>query len=537
MPRPADSLLPVSRERSLDRWGILFSLFCAIVLAAQLIHQNGIKPLWLDEQFTRLEVQGKTFTEVIHSLRTGVNLQPPAYFLALWTCLQFTEFTPLLARALSCIFILATVPVMWMTLRPMIGRGLTTASVGGVLFCSPLIFYHNSEARPYGLFFFAAALVAWAFVRSLQEERLTKRTFALLVFANAFLPSVIYYGGFYAGAALAVTVGFDLIRGRRRWRIYGGYLCGWSLFGLIILPLCLAQLQSRGGEGTRWLPEFRESVLMLAKQWVKTVVPFVAIGFLFAAWLWFSRREPKANAASGSGAERTWWPIATLGLAWLALPILFIGQSVVTHRNLYLDRYFIPSDLGFMLLFAGLASAACVRTRGAASLERCLTSSRSRIIAMAVITAFVGIVSLRFYRNARNALWGFGDTVYAAKIGIGPKATFSLAYYVEGYVRTGPGMQFVYLSHYSGEGAALATYCRGFDTRTIDEMAVFPEFVFVDSSDNPSVFDLEDWARRHQYNIRRFATYGEAHAVKKGIYQMTRVQKAVADLGPLSLPN
>lgn len=523
MPSPDPSSTLPRRERVIP-WGLLFCGYCAMVLIAQLIHQSAIKPLWRDELFSLYEVQGKTWAEVLQSLKGGINLLPPAYFFALWSSLHFADFTPLLGRALSGVFIAATVPVLWLTLRRTAGVLITAVAISGVVFSSPLIFYHNSEARPYGLLLFAAALAAWAFARAIKEEPLHASTLGLIIFANALLPSVNYMGGFYGAAALGVTILVDLVAGRLRWRIYGGYLVGWALFAVLFLPLCWVQYRTRGAEAARWQPDFHEAVIILGKQWAKTLLPFAVVAVLFVAWLFFGRS--KQDGPSRDQGQPRVWPLAALGFVWLMIPLIFIGQSLVTHRNLFVDRYFIASDLGWVLLLAALISLASQRWRGSASLEKGLRGPMTRVAVAAVVVGFVAMVSLRFYRNPRNALWGTGDAIYACQAWPGPKATYSLSCFIEGHVRTGPNMQFIILSRGPSDQATIAAYGRDFEIKEIDGLAVYPEFVYLDSSEAPAAFNFERWATSHGYAIQQVGIYPEAHT-KKGIFRATRSAIAV----------
>ena len=537
MPLLPDSSSPRPRQQRTFPWGLFFCGYCAIILVAQLIHQSAIKPLWRDELFTYFEVHDKTCGEIIQSLKTGVNLLPPTYFLLLSALLHFTDFTPLLGWALGCSFILATVPVMWLALRRTAGTLITAIAISGVVFCSPLIYYHNSEARPYGFFLFAAGMVAWAFARSVQEERLSSGTLVLLVVANALLPSVNYIGGLYSAAALAVTFTLDLAARRMRWRVYGAYLGGWALFAVLVLPLCLAQYRMRGTVGTNWLPDFYEAVLILGKQWAKTLIPFAVVVVPFAIWLTFGQYEPKVNQSSERQGDLSAWSLAALGLAWLFIPVFFIGQSLLTHRNMYMDRYFIASDLGLLLLLAALASLACARWRGTATIETAVRAPWHRGFATAVAVGFVVIASLRFYWNGRNELWGTGDAVYACKAWPGPKATFSLSYYIEGHVRTGPDMHFILLSQHPSDRDLIGAYCRDFEIREFDGLAVFPEFVYVDSREAPPDFNLQGWAQTHNYAIEQVGFYKETHDPKRGIFRLKRTAVTAQVLGPAGRSN
>lgn len=528
MPLPNAST-PLPRKDRAVLWGLLFCGYCALVLLAQLVHQSAIKPLWRDELFSLYEVQGKTWGEVLQSLKGGVNLLPPAYFFVLWSSLHFTDFTPLLGRALSSVFIAATVPVMWLTLRRTVGTLITTVAISVVLFCSPLIFYHNSEARPYGLLLFAAGLVAWGFARSTDDgERVPRSTVGLIIIANAFLPSVNYMGGFYSAAALAVTLGIDLTAGRRRWSVYGGYVAGWALFAVWGLPLCVVQYRTRGAEAAHWQPEFPEALAILAKQWAKTLLPLAPVAVLFGVWLFLGRK--KSSETTRSPEPQGALPLAVLGLAWLLIPLVFIGQSLVTHRNLFVDRYFIASDLGWILLAAAIASGACRRWRGSPTLEAGLPGLTMRRIGIGLVLAIVAIVSIRFYKNPRNVLWGNGDAINACKAWPGPKATFSLSCFIEGYVRSGPNMQFIILSRGPSDRETIRAYCRDFQISEIDGLAVYPEFVYVDSSEAPADLNLERWAASHGYTFERVGFYAESHG-KKAIFQMRRSTPVMTPTG------
>ena len=376
---------------------VIFSIVCAAVLGAQLLHYSPLKPLWNDEILTYYQVAGKSPGAAIASLDTGFNLLPPGYFALLAAVLQFVEFSPLIARGLSCGFIMATIPVMLFALRGQVGRWFAMAAVSGVTFSSPLIFFHNSEARPYGMSLFITALVGLAFLRSSEVRTPATHTLVLLVVANALVATTNYFGGIYSASALAVTIFCDW---RMRWfrpRVYGAYLVGWAIFSVTVLPITFQQLAARGDAGTQWLPSFGSAWRQLTKQWAVTawwVLPLlVALGLL----LWAARIRSRGVHELQPPLPQPFQRLAILSAVWMILPVGFILQSLVTDRNLYFNRYFIGSDLGLMILAASLLALLCRKLSGSLSLDN-VTALRPKflLLARALVVAFMVTTALMF---------------------------------------------------------------------------------------------------------------------------------------------
>ncbi len=501
---------------------LIFSVICAVVLGAQLVRYSPYKPMWIDEILSYYQVAGKSPAAAIASLDTGLNLLPSGYFLLLATVLQRVEFSPLVARGLSSVFIMATVPVMLFALRRYVGRWFAMLGVAGVIFTSPLIFFHNSEARPYGLLLFLVALVGLAFVQSAEEKNPAPHTLILLVVANGLVAMSAYFGGLYSAAAFAVTIFFDWRKGWFRPRVYGAYLLGWGIFAVTTLPLCFQQLAARGAAGTQWLPSFGSAWRQLLKQWTHTLywvpVAIVLIGIIF----WAARKRDVRSARTTGAKADLPEPIlrlAALALLWLMLPIGFILQARITGRNFYFNRYFIGSDLGLMVLVALLFALLCRQFTGSMSLEnaalrRPLFLSATRF----TVVCFLCAAAFHFLTRHDPPRMGLHDAVVRANHWTVPKVTFDLEVYVEGSFQANGGTGYWYIPKSNHETAAFPRFWQPFQMTDPQKLTNFGEFLFIDSNQRPADFDLETWARQQNYRVSRVGDYRDVQGRSKIFY-------------------
>jgi len=493
---------------------------CAVVLAAQLVHYSPLKPMWIDEILTYYQVADKSPADAVASLDTGVNLLPPGYFILLASTLKFVEFSPLVARALSCGFIILTIPVMLLTLRRTVGVWFAMMSVGAVVFTSPLLLFHNSEARPYGMTLFLVALVSLAFVKTAGPETPSRGTWALLVIANALVATSTYFGGLYSFLAFAATIFLDWQSDRFRPRVYLGYVIGWVIFAAAVLPLCLHQLAANGAAGTEWLPSFAYAWRHLAKLWSGILIWTVPVIIALGAILWVGRSQ--ARLATDTPGARNFSPVrplAALSILWVLLPIAFIVQARITGHNVYFDRYFIGSEIGVMIAIGLIPAWFCWRFGGSLKLENAfMRGPVFGAVAKVLITVFICAAAFDFYYRAEPAQMGSNAIVTRANQWALPKATFDRGIYTEGFYQPSGGNSYWYIASSDREASALARFRSTFQIKRTGTLADFHEFLFIDSDASIRDFNLEAWAKSRGYHLSRVGEYRDREGRSKGFY-------------------
>jgi len=153
-PRPqsteSSGVLPAAAQ--LDRqwlWALIGVSLLGLALRAFLLDRQS---LWLDETLALRRASAGDLREV---LQFGAQAEPspPLYFVLLHAWLRATAATPVAARGFSVLFGALTVPLTGLTLRPLLGRRATLATVL-LLAVNPFHVYYSQEARPYALLLF-----------------------------------------------------------------------------------------------------------------------------------------------------------------------------------------------------------------------------------------------------------------------------------------------------------------------------------------------------------------------------------------------
>lgn len=515
-----------------DRWWpvLVFSAVCALVLGAQLVRYSPLKPLWIDEILSYYQVDGRSPAAAAAALDTGVNLLPPGYFWLLAEVVQYTGFSPLIARGLSCAFIIATVPVMLLTLRRYVGIWFAMVAVTAVVFRSPLIFFHNTEARPYGMTLFFVALIALAFARSTENKTLSVGRLTLLVAANGLVAMTTYFGGLYSASAFAVTLLLDWRRGWFRPRVYLCYLVGWAIFAVTTLPLCLRQLAANGATGTDWLPSFGYAWRHLFTQWRSVLWGVAPIAVALGLVLWIGRSS--GRSVTGVISNSRWKPIrglAALAGLWLLLPIVFIVQSRITGRNFYFDRYFIGSELGLVIALAVGGALLCQWLGGAPALEQA-TWRRAAfgLAAKILVVGFIGLAAIKFSVHQDPPQMGPAGPIAEVEKWALPKATFDFGFYVQGSYPPKERSRYWYIAHSERQANDLERFYRGLQVKRERALPDFPEFIFIESSRQPADFSLETWARDNRRRLTKVGDYRDGLGRVKTFY-LVQGEKAAGD--------
>jgi len=494
-----------------------------------LLLYSPLKPLWTDEILTYYQVAGKSPGAAISSLDTGFNLLPPGYFALLAAALQLTEFSPLIARGLSSVFIMATVPVMLLILRPHVGRWFAFLAVSVGVFYSPLIFFHNTEARPYGLSLFLTSLVGLACIRTGETKSPATGTLVLLLLVNASIAMTTYFGGLYSAAALAVTLLCDWRIGWFRPRVYAAYVLGWAIFAVTVLPLCIEQLAARGGSGTQWLPPFSYAWRQLERQWAATLWWVLPLSLIVAILLRAAQVRRQRTIEASSTLPEPLVRLAVLSACWLLLPIGAILQSRVTGKNLYFNRYFIGSDLGLIIGIALFLAFLCQRMSGSLLLENVSGARPSFLrISRLIAVGFFAVSAISFVTREAAPQPGAHEAIARADQWNIPKLTFSVGIFVEGFHQPTDGNSYWYIARSEHEAASLARFYPSFQVTNLQHLTHFREFLFVDTNEHPVTFELEAWTRAHNYRIERVHTDLTHHLIEKEFYL---VQSAAVNRG------
>jgi hypothetical protein len=203
--RVADAapVAPVAGRTAPTRWpsaGATRAAVAVVVAAGVALRVRAGSSLWLDEAIS-VDIARLPLGDVTEALRRDGH--PPLYYavLHLWTGVVGTGDTAV--RALSGVFGVATLPVMWCLGRRLGGRSTATVTLLLVA-TSPFAVRYATEARMYALVTFLAAAGHLAVLRA--EEAPTVRRLALVAATATALVLTHYWGVWLVGAALAVLL-------------------------------------------------------------------------------------------------------------------------------------------------------------------------------------------------------------------------------------------------------------------------------------------------------------------------------------------
>ena len=245
-------------------------------------------PLWLDEALS-VNIARLPLGDIPAALR--LDGHPPLYYVLLHGWMEIFGESDAAVRALSALFSLLTLPLLWWTLRP---RGERVAWLATALFAaSPFAIRYATEARMYSLVMLLVVL-GWAAVeRSIQRPSLVR--LAGVAATTGLLLLTHYWSMFLLAAVGIVLLWAALRRGvGAAWKVIAAMAVG-SLAFLPWVPSFLTQLQHTGtpwGEASRpadlvWLSavDFVGGPFSEPQLGAALLLALVAVGL-------FGRRDP-----------------------------------------------------------------------------------------------------------------------------------------------------------------------------------------------------------------------------------------------------
>ena len=237
--------LTVSEER-LPTWALVAA--AGLVLAGVALRLGTTSPLWLDEALSA-NIASLPVGDLLDALRRDGH--PPLYYLLLhgWTAVVGDGDAAV--RALSTVFALAALPLLWAAARRAGGRWCAVATT--VLYAtSPFAIRYATETRMYSLV--ALLVVAgWLAVRR-AEERPSLPRLVLVSLVSGALLLTHYWSLFLLGAVVGLLV-WQAWRGRRTGRATAGpsrLAVAVAAGGVLFVPWLPSFLAQAGSTGTPW---------------------------------------------------------------------------------------------------------------------------------------------------------------------------------------------------------------------------------------------------------------------------------------------
>ena len=246
--RPGAAQEPVeelaAREERLPRWALVAA--AGLVAAGVALRFGTTSPLWLDEALSA-NIASLPVGDLLDALRRDGH--PPLYYLLLHGWMAVVGDGDIAVRALSTVFALAAIPLLWAAGRRAGGRWCAFATT--VLYAtSPFAIRYATETRMYSLVAFLAVL-GWLAVRRAEDRPSLPRLVLVAVVAGALL--LTHYWSLFL---LSAVVGLLVLRA---WRARGRQsaaplrlAAAVAAGGLLFVPWLPSFLAQAGSTGTPW---------------------------------------------------------------------------------------------------------------------------------------------------------------------------------------------------------------------------------------------------------------------------------------------
>lgn len=237
------------------------SLAAVVLVAAGVALRLGsTSPLWLDEALSA-NIASLPVSELLDALRRDGH--PPLYYLLLHGWMALVGDGDHAVRALSTVFGLATLPLLWAAARRAGGRSCALAAT--VLYAtSPFAIRYSTETRMYSLVAFLV-VAGWLAIRRAQERPTLSRLALLSLLAGALL--LTHYWSFFLLSAVGTCLLVRVWQARRAGRPVDAparsamALAAGTLLFAPWLPAFLAQA---GSTGTPWGAPSRPAAVFFA---------------------------------------------------------------------------------------------------------------------------------------------------------------------------------------------------------------------------------------------------------------------------------
>lgn len=323
------------------QWSVIAILVFYITFITLLFWgQLWTRDIWADEIYTYFQVQGKSFSGLIDSIKVGVNAIPYLYFVFIWLIEQLTSLNTLSLRLPSFLVSALTVFLLHALLRKKYSDGVAFISISMGLLFLPGFARYAAEARPYAplLFFIVLNLAT-----SMKLKRggwlpyITNATVSLIV------PAIHYVGIFYSGI---LAVAFLIFEGKGGLWKSTSFGLGWLIFFVIHASHILSFLNGEALATNNWLPvpdetQFQAMLSGLVAQ---------SGGLILLLLFLFGLNQERHDTIRLVIYESRYLILVAIG--WLLIPIAFYVMPWVGLPNLAHERYYYPTSLSTVLCSA-----------------------------------------------------------------------------------------------------------------------------------------------------------------------------------------
>ncbi len=287
----------------------------------------GSKGLWLDEGAT-VTLARMAWPQFVHVWWYGEASFQGAFFLLMrfWLHLGQTEFW---VRLPAAIFGIASIPLIYLLARKLVGVAPALAAAGIFAF-SPTHVYYSQEARGYSMTILLVLVSSWFFARAVEENR--ESDWALWVLFSVL---AVYSHTFASLVMVAQACSLFFHKKPTPW----GRLIVHSL---VILAMCAPEITyvlrvPPGAVAFHGMPKATAKQLLHLALFLggsgEKLIPSAILWIAAVMAIW---REGKGKTADGS-----FWR-GMLIISWTIVPILLTGLASFFHP-VFVQRYMIFS--------------------------------------------------------------------------------------------------------------------------------------------------------------------------------------------------
>ena len=234
---------------------LVSGLLAAAAVAARFVTRS---PLWLDEALS-VHVAALPFGDIADALRHDGH--PPLYYWLLHGWMQLVGDGDVAVRALSGLFGVAALPLMWLAGRRVAG----TAGAWGALLLlawSPYAVRYSTETRMYSLLTLLVLCGYLLIRRAVDERRVGPPALAGVAAVSAALLLTQYWSIFLAASTVLVLAWWGRQRGGERRAVAARLIAAVAAGGLPFLLWLPAFLDQAAHTGTPWAPAPRPTVVL-----------------------------------------------------------------------------------------------------------------------------------------------------------------------------------------------------------------------------------------------------------------------------------
>jgi hypothetical protein len=329
------------------------------------------KQAWTDEVFTWRELRDPSLWHLYYAVQHGADGGMPLFYTTAWLWAKAFGTAVLTLRMYSCVAMCAALVVTWKTLRRFYGTWATAFGVLTFWGTSGVVLDENAEARFYGLFLLAAAVVLNLSARLIVQTTPKMRLLVLSLLSQSALVLSHVLGLLFGGLILLGLILSDLAGRRFRPRVYLFNAAGWLAL-LIWVPSIRASMAVGKPHGWIGKPQlkylfpaylfapFQQWFLLLERhsgdaQW-KMAQHLVEFSMLLALAVILLQGLRKLVAAEKRTSPAPRSALLLTGYLLLSAPvILFVLSYLVTP--VFLGRYMLPAGIGLAIVLADFADA------------------------------------------------------------------------------------------------------------------------------------------------------------------------------------